>query len=109
MLRELSASLAINPPITEFQMQRQERTQSTAAVSALFDWSQNYSFPSPASLFLDLIGHSEETLGERLCSNSQPSMGYLELDLLGKALVAYAEHPSTVWDHVDQLLAAEAA
>jgi hypothetical protein len=90
-------------------MQRQPRAQSTAAVSALFDWSQNHSFPSPASLFLDLIGHSQENLGERLCSDSQPSMGYLELDLLGKALVAYAEHPSTVWDHVDQLLAVEAA
>jgi len=85
------------------------RAQSTKAVTALFDWSQNHAFPSPASLFLDLIGYSQEHLGERLCSEAQPSLGYLELDLLGKALVAYAEHPSTVWDQVESLLQSEAA
>ena len=32
--------------------------QAAEMVADLFSWSQNYDFPSPASLFLDLIGYS---------------------------------------------------
>jgi hypothetical protein len=64
------------------------------AVEKLFWWSTNYSFPSPASLYMDLTGYSEETMGEDLCSTKKPSLGYLELDLLGEALMAYAEFPN---------------
>ena len=83
--------------------------QALQAVSDLFSWSQNYAFPSPASLFLDLIGYSEEEYGSLLCSDRQPSLGYLECGILGDALTAYAEHPGSVYTLVEQLLAAESA
>lgn len=73
--------------------------------AALFDWSENYSFPSPASLFLDLIGYSEEELGERLTANEMPSLGYLELDNLGDALKEYAARPLDIMLFVSNLMA----
>ena len=82
-------------------------TQAREAVDRLFHWSTNYSFPSPASLFLDLIGHSEETLGHCLCGQSMPSIGYLEAGYLGEALTAWSDCPSEVYSHVEQLLAEE--
>tara|TARA_B100001939_G_scaffold332190_1_gene330954 strand:+ start:302 stop:568 length:267 start_codon:yes stop_codon:yes gene_type:complete len=83
-------------------------TEAREAIDRLFTWSTNYDFPSPACLFLDLIGHSEETLGERLCSQSMPSIGYLEAGYLGEALTAWSDFPSDVHSHVEQLLAEEA-
>lgn len=73
--------------------------------AALFDWSENYSFPSPASLFLDLIGWSEEELGERLTANAMPNLGYLELDYLGDALKEYATRPGEVGAFAAALMA----
>lgn len=73
----------------------------------LWSWSSNYSHPTPATLFLDLIGYSEDELGERLCGNKQPSLGYLELDLLGKALVEYSNRPSDVRDFIERLVESE--
>jgi hypothetical protein len=82
-------------------------TQALESVSGLFSWSQNYDFPSPASLYLDLIGYSEDEYGARLCTDRQPSLGYLECGMLGDALTAYADHPGAVYTLVEQLLAAE--
>lgn len=78
-----------------------ETTINTIHTAYLFEWSENYSFPSPASLFLDLIGWSEEYLGERLCGEVMPNLGYLEADLLGKALQEYSHRPSEVMDWVE--------
>ena len=60
------------------------------AIDSLFSWSNNYEYPSPASLFLDMIGYSLDELGENLCSEVQPVLGYLELDLLADALKVVA-------------------
>jgi hypothetical protein len=38
-----------------------------------------------------------------------PSMGYIEADRLGYALIGYADRPGVVTDHVEALLAKEAA
>jgi len=59
--------------------------------AGLLRWSENYSFPTPANLFLDLIGYSVEEYGANTCE-SVPSdkFGYLECDHLGAALVEYA-------------------
>jgi hypothetical protein len=65
----------------------------------------NYEYPSPASLFLDLIGWSEEELGERLTRDNMPSLGYLELDYLGDALKEYATRPGDVMAYVSNLIA----
>jgi hypothetical protein len=71
----------------------------------LFSWCEgNYNYPAPSSLYLDLIGYSEEEHGERLTSNSWPSLGYLELDLLAKALTEYATRPNDVYQFVSNLM-----
>jgi hypothetical protein len=79
------------------------------AVDDLFHWSQSCTYPTPATLFLDLIGYSEDEFGERLCKEKMPSMGYIEADRLGYALIGYADHPGVVTDHVEALVAKEAS
>lgn len=81
--------------------------QARELVDDLWSWSQNYEFPTPASLFLDLIGYSEDEYGERLCADRMPSLGYKEHDLLGRALVAYSDRPGAVLDRVAELIADE--
>jgi hypothetical protein len=83
------------------------RTKALDAIEDLFTWSSNYSYPTPATLFLDLIGYSEDHYGERLCVNP-PQMGYVELGYLGEALSGYADYPGEVWDKVQHLLDLEA-
>jgi hypothetical protein len=76
-----------------------------ADTACLFSWSEgNYSFPAPSSLYLDLIGYSEEEHGERLTSNAWPSLGYLEIDLLAKALTEYATRPNDVYQFISKLM-----
>ena len=74
-----------------------------AATIRLMDWSQNFDYPSPMSLFLDLIGFSEEELGQRLCAEKMPSLGYLELDYLADALKEYANRPLDVYALAERL------
>lgn len=71
----------------------------------LFSWCEgNYDFPAPSSLFLDLIGYSEEHFGESLTAKKMPSLGYVEIDLLAKALTEYATRPNDVFDFVERLM-----
>ena len=72
--------------------------------AALMEWSLNYDFPSPMSLFLDMIGYSEEELGERLCADKWPGLGYLELDYLADALKEYAHRPLDVYALAERLV-----
>lgn len=74
----------------------------------LFSWCEgNYDFPAPSSLFLDLIGYSEEHFGENLTARKMPSLGYLEIDLLSKALREYAQRPADVLEFVETLFCDE--
>lgn len=77
-----------------------EATTETRKVADLLSWSENYNFPTPASLFLDLIGYSEDCYGTRLCDGQIPVLGYLELGMLGEALNEYSEIPQAVNDFV---------
>jgi hypothetical protein len=71
----------------------------------LFSWCEgNYNFPAPSSLFLDLVKYSEDHFGENLTSQKMPDLGYLEIDLLAKALMEYAKRPNDVRDFVDKLM-----
>lgn len=82
----------------------------TDKVATLWDWSENHEYPTPATLFLDLIGYSLEQHGELLCGNMEQAiscLGYLELSMLGQALDEYATRPLDVIEFVEQLLAAE--
>lgn len=81
--------------------------QARGLVDDLWNWSENYQFPTPASLFLDLIGYSADEFGEPLCSSGAPILGYHEHHLMGWALLAYAHRPADVLERVGELLTAE--
>lgn len=71
----------------------------------LFSWCEgNYDFPAPSSLFLDLVGYSEEHHGLNLTAEKMPNLGYLEIDLLAKALTEYAKRPQDVRDFVEKIM-----
>ena len=59
----------------------------------LFDWSKNFDpGKTPATLFLDIIGYSDEILGTELVADKTKAhefMGYTEYVMLGKALQVY--------------------
>jgi hypothetical protein len=69
--------------------------------TALFEWSRNYSYPSPATLFLGLIGYEDMDLAQGV------ALGYLELDYLGDALKEYANNPHLVNEAIAEMLEAE--
>ena len=77
------------------------------AIARLFSWSTNYGHPTPAELYLDLIGYSQDELGETLCGSKLPAIGYLGAGLLGEALTAFADYPSDVWQYVHALAMSE--
>lgn len=78
-------------------------------VQALWNWSMNCEHPTPAGVFADLIGATEEYCGEGITLGGAnfARLGYMELDYLADALKAYAEHPDQVRHYVRQLLDAE--
>lgn len=76
-------------------------------IARLFSWSENYDYPTPATLYLDLTNYSEEYIGVNLCAEKMPLLGYLEIDLLAKALTQFAARPDTATEFVIELLAAE--
>lgn len=74
----------------------------------LLRWSENYDYPTPSTLFIDLIGYSEENFGENLYQGSfSDKLGYLELGMLGDALKEYAEHPQEVYGFIESYLNAD--
>lgn len=86
----------------------EEAPKHVEATADLYHWSTNYDAgKGPITLFLDLIGWSEDNIGEPLYSLKDASLGYVELDKLGLALREYADRPQDVREFVDQLLEAE--
>lgn len=78
------------------------------AVQDLYSWSLNYDAGrGPFTLFLDLIGWSEDVIGEPLYNLSSASLGYYELGKLGLALREYADRPHDVREYVEALMEAE--
>ena len=78
------------------------------AIQNLWQWSMNFHFPSPFSVFLDLVGYSEEEFGESLVKDNISSvLGYKELDLLGLALQEFSEDPNRAEDYIRYLLFTE--
>jgi hypothetical protein len=51
-----------------------------------------------------MIGYSEEEHGYILCAEKMPSLGYLEIDMLAKALAEYADRPNDVYDFVEKMM-----
>ena len=80
----------------------EEPRKGAEHTTALFEWSRNYSYPTPATLFLGLIGYEDmEGIVQGV------ALGYLELDYLGDALKEYASNPQTVNEAIAEMLEAE--
>lgn len=84
------------------------QTAAAEAVEALAVWSENCEHPTPFALFLDLIGWSEDTYGERLCGDRLPAIGYVEAGKLAAALEAWADRPREVMAAVADIIEGEA-
>lgn len=84
--------------------------QGCEETASLYHWSTNYDAgKGPFTLFLDLLGWSDENIGEPLYGLKDASLGYVELDKLGAALREYADRPHDVREFVDTLVNAEMA
>lgn len=79
------------------------------AVTELSIWSEYFYHPTPFELFCDLIGYSGERFGMVVFMAAPPvamarviddTLGFHELNLLGRALVEYTERPHDVKDWV---------
>jgi hypothetical protein len=80
------------------------------AVAELWHWSTNYDCgKGPITLFLDLIGWSDDNLGEPLYNLKGESLGYVELSKLASALDQYTDRPADVRAWIDELLAFDEA
>jgi hypothetical protein len=88
----------------EFLESPNERAKET---QALFSWGLNCDIKgNPWLLFLDLIGWTEDELGEsQRCQPSGSSYGYMELGYLADALTEYADNPHAVRAWVDLVMA----
>ena len=79
-------------------------------IASLWDYSTNCEYPTPATLFLDLVGYSLEEHGQLLISDMTViinRLGYLEMSLVGAALDEYATRPLDAIEYVEALLDAE--
>ena len=77
-------------------------------VFSLYTWSSNFQCgEGPFTLFLDLIGWSEEQLGENLTTVDSSRLGYKELGLLAEALTDYSNFPQDVMEYVQFLMDCE--
>jgi hypothetical protein len=76
-------------------------------IAELFSWGENYTFKdSPVRVFLHLIGYMDDAYGDKDLE-AVPVLGYLELDLLGKALTAYADSGEEAYIWVKALMEAD--
>jgi hypothetical protein len=69
--------------------------------TALFEWSRNYNYPTPATVFLGLIGWEDMEIVQGV------ALGYMELDYLGDALKEYACNPYGVTEAIAEMLEKE--
>jgi hypothetical protein len=93
-----------------FRILIENSTDRFDKIAALWDICTNYQYPTPATLFLDLIGYSLEEHGELLITDMTEiinKLGYLELSLLGEALDQFATRPHDAIQYVELLLDAE--
>lgn len=77
------------------------------AAADLYRWGLNFdNGKNPFVLFLDLIGWTEETWGQR-SGTSPDCLGFMECDYLGDALKEYANRPHEVTRWIDELMECE--
>ena len=77
-------------------------------IARLYEWSLNYEpGANPWCVVLDLIGWSEENLGETITRNPSQVLGFVELGLVADVLKAYADNPHRVSAAIEALNRAE--
>ena len=77
-------------------------------IARLYDWSLNYEpGANPWCVVLDLIGWSEEHLGETITRNPSQVLGFVELGLVADVLKEYADNPHRVSAAIEALNRAE--
>jgi len=69
-------------------MKSQELRDAEYAVDRLFQWADNEQFPPTYAAFLILTGNIDGHFGKPL--------GWLEADLLAKALAAWTDYPDEI-------------
>ena len=91
-----------------WQMLEEDAPEGCESVQDLYSWSTNYDpGKGPFTLFVDLIGWSDEQLGGPLYNLADASLGYLDLAKLSEALAEYVASPQTVMEYVERLIEAE--
>jgi hypothetical protein len=96
-------------PTTDIWTFTDEAPAYAERTSSLWHWSTNFDAGTgPFALYLDLIGWSDDVLGEPIYNLSTADLGYMELDRLADALKEYAERPTDVREWVDELMALDA-
>jgi hypothetical protein len=95
--------------MTKLEDLQENPPEYARGVNNLLTWSANYDHPTPAALFLDIIGYSDEEMGEPLFDLKviPQRFGYLEIDQLADALKEYAARPTDVMEYVSAYLGAE--
>ncbi len=91
----------------KFYVMIEEAPAKFEPIANLFSWGENYTFKdSPVRVFLHLIGWAEDHFGDKDLE-AVPVMGFLELAMLGDALVAYANFGDDAHEWVSQLMEAD--
>ena len=79
------------------------------AVKDLYSWSLNYDGgKGPFTLWLDLIGYSQDEFGAPMYDLADASLGGVELSKVAAALTEYLAAPRDVAAYVSELIEAEA-
>lgn len=74
----------------------------------LYSWSLNYDAgKGPFTLFLDLIGYSQDEFGMFLYDLNDPGLGFIELGMLAGAVNEYLDNPEIVRNYVHEIVNAE--
>jgi hypothetical protein len=83
--------------------------ETLSRIAQLWSFSSNYDYPTPATIFIDLIGYTEEEFGEPLTTMKQAveSLDFISLGLIGQALDEYTDRPDDARNFITQLLDAE--
>lgn len=77
-------------------------------IASLWSWGTNYDWKnSPFALFLDLIGYSEDEIGEAQFEAKLHSLGFVEIGKLAEALTEYANAGLEAYSFTHALLMSE--
>lgn len=77
----------------------------TKAVSHLWDMSEAYPYPSPFTLYLDLIGWNTMRYGKHMADGCE--CGVYEARLIGDALIEFSDDPVEVGKYVNVIMLAD--